>query len=123
MRRMQWLVVAVVLLVVSSMLAARWVWFAGRALDPTAWQDESQIQQGVRLAMADRLIALRTLIGKTRADVVELLGEPPPTGYFADWNLVYWLGPERGFISIDSEWLVLRFGAEGRVVENRIVRD
>jgi hypothetical protein len=73
--------------------------------------------------MADRLIAYDTLLGKTRAEVVELLGEPPPTGYFSNWDLVYWLGPERGFIRIDSEWLVLRLGADGRVADNRIVRD
>jgi hypothetical protein len=97
--------------------------FPGRAFDPVAWQDKSQVQQGVRLGMADRLIARRTLIGKTRAEVVELLGEPPHTGYFADWDMVYWLGPERGFISIDSEWLVVRLAKDGRVVDNRIVRD
>ena len=30
--------------------------------------------------------------------------------------MVYWLGPERGLISIDSEWLVIVF-------ENGIVAD
>jgi len=97
--------------------------FPVQAFDAAAWRDEAQVKQGVRLGMADRMIALGTLVGKTRAEVVELLGEPPPTGYFADWDLVYWLGPERGFISIDSEWLVLRLSADGRVVDNRIVRD
>ncbi len=42
--------------------------------------------------MADRLVARGTLIGKTRAEAVELLGEPPQTGYFTDRDLVYWLG-------------------------------
>jgi hypothetical protein len=88
-----------------------------------AWRDESKVKEGVRLGMADQLIADGTLLGKARAEVVDLLGEPPPTGYFADWDLVYWLGPERGYISIDSEWLVLRLSAEGRVIDNRIVRD
>lgn len=122
-RRKRWLVVALgALAVVAGLLVWR-LWFPGGAFDPVAWRDESQVQQGVRLGMADRLIARRTLIGKTRAEVVELLGEPPPTGYFADWDLVYWLGPERGFISIDSEWLVLRLAEDGRVIDNRIVRD
>jgi hypothetical protein len=31
--------------------------------------------------------------------------------------------PERGFISIDSEWLVVRFDTAGKVSEYRIVRD
>ena len=33
-----------------------------------------------------------------------------------------WLGPERGFISIDSEWLVIKF-EQDRVVVARVVRD
>jgi hypothetical protein len=35
----------------------------------------------------------------------------------------YWLGPERSYFSVDSEWLVLRLDRAGRVVEYRIVRD
>ena len=45
------------------------------------------------------------------------------TNYFADYQLVYWLGPERGFISLDSEWLAVRIGPDQRVAEARIVRD
>lgn len=122
-RRKWWLIIALIAVAIVAVLTVRWVWLPGRAFDPVAWQDEAQVQLGLRLKMADRLIAHGTLVGKTRAEVVELLGEPPPTGYFADWDLVYWLGPERGFISIDSEWLVLRLSAEGLVVVNRIVRD
>ena len=73
--------------------------------------------------MADRLLVRGTLRGMTRAEAVGLLGEPPPTGYFADWDLVYWLGPERGVFRIDSEWLVLRLAADGRVAEARLVTD
>jgi hypothetical protein len=73
--------------------------------------------------MADRLVARGTLHGKTRAEVVEMLGEPPPTEYFHEWDLVYWLGPERSFFPVDSEWLVIRFSPDGRVAEYRIARD
>jgi hypothetical protein len=68
-------------------------------------------------------VARGTLQGKTRRQVIELLGKPSDDGYFRDWHLVYWIGPERGFMSIDSEWLVLRLGRDDRVVECRIVRD
>ena len=122
-RRKRWIVVALGTVAVVAGLTVCSMWLAGRAFDPVAWRDEFQVQQGVRLGMTDRLIARRTLLGKTRAEVIEMLGEPPPTGYFADWDLVYWLGPERGFMSIDSEWLVLRLDEDGRVVDNRIVRD
>jgi hypothetical protein len=119
----RWAVLAVSAILLLAILAIWQVWFPGRAFDAAAWQDEAQVQQGVRLKMADRLIARNTLYRKSRAEVVQLLGEPPPTGYFADWDLVYWLGPERGFISIDSEWLVLRLDQDRRVVHYRIVRD
>jgi hypothetical protein len=118
-RRTLWLTVV---LAVAGVVVW-WVWFPGRAFDPVAWQDEAQVQEGVRLSMADRLIARSTLLAKTRAEVIAMLGEPTLTAYFADWAMVYWLGQERSIFPIDSEWLVLRFGAEGRVVENCIVRD
>lgn len=76
-----------------------------------------------RFAMADWLLARGTLHGKTRGEVVDLLGEPPETSYFRDWDLVYCLGPERGFIRIDNEWLAIRFGDDERVAECKIVRD
>ena len=95
----------------------------GRSFDPVLWQNERQVQQGVRLKMADGIVATKMLSGKTRAEVVALLSEPPKTGYFCSWDLVYWLGPERGFMGIDSEWLVVKVDAQGRVSDYRIVRD
>lgn len=41
---------------------------------------------------------------------MELLGDETNTDYFKEVNnIVYYLGDERGFISIDSEWLVIMF--------------
>lgn len=95
-----------------------------KPFDAAAWQDERQARRrNVRLKMADHIVATKMLSGKTRAEVVALLGEPPPTEYFKSWDLVYWLGPERGFISIDSEWLVVKLDAQGKVSDYRIVRD
>ena len=65
----------------------------------------------------------RLLDGVTRDSVARLLGPRDATPYFAEWELVYWLGPERGLIRIHSEWLVAAFGADGRVSAARIVRD
>jgi hypothetical protein len=73
--------------------------------------------------MADGLVWFGTLDGKSRAFVSELLGAPTPTDKWRSWDLVYWLGAERSFLSIDSEWLVIRFNDQGVVVEIRIVRD
>ena len=73
--------------------------------------------------MVDDLIERISLRGRTRAQVVELLGEPPKTEYFNDFDLVYWLGPERGIMSIDSEWLVMKLDQNGLVIERRLVTD
>ncbi len=73
--------------------------------------------------MADRLLSDGALIGLTRAELVGMLGEPPKTNYFSDWDVVYWLGPERGLAGIDSEWLIVRIGEDGRVAEARLVTD
>lgn len=122
-RRKGWLTVGTITLTILCALAAWRSWFPGTAFDPAVWHDEAHVKQGARLQMADRLIARQALLGRTRAKVVTMLGEPPETAYFANWDLVYWLGPERGLMSIDSEWLVMRLGHDGKVVESRIVRD
>jgi hypothetical protein len=76
-----------------------------------------------RLRMADGLVRSGLLIGKTRLQIEALLGPPAqaPNPWRAD--MIYWLGPERSFIRIDSEWLAIRFGEAGDVCDVRIVRD
>ena len=100
-------------------------WFAfrpGRHFDPSLWGN-SQTPASVRLRMADDLVDNKKLIGLTRQEVVARLGVAPKTEYFKEFDMVYYLGPERGFMSIDSEWLVLKLGPDGRVVRATIARD
>ncbi|MEY5019106.1 MAG: hypothetical protein RLZ22_194 [Verrucomicrobiota bacterium] len=59
----------------------------------------------------------------TREQVIAIVGEPDKTEYFRDFDMIYWLGSERGFMSIDSEWLVFRLDDQNRVLEYKIVRD
>jgi len=73
--------------------------------------------------MADELISSRTLYGKNQEEVIELLGKPSDSGYFRSYDLVYWLGPERSWISIDSEWLVIKLDDAGKVKEYKLERD
>jgi hypothetical protein len=94
-----------------------------RTFNSAVWQDKNQLETGVRLEMADDLIANDKLHGMTRAGVFKLLGGLTKTNKFSDWDLVYYLGNERSFISIDSEWLVIYFNAEGKVEDYRIVKD
>ncbi|MFQ4137822.1 hypothetical protein PGN35_016010 [Nodosilinea sp. PGN35] len=77
----------------------------------------------VRLCMVDDLVDKYILMGRSQADVIELLGSPEPETSFSDYDMVYVLGPERSFISIDYEWLVIKLDAAGHVNEAKIVTD
>ena len=96
-----------------------------RRFDAARWQDRTQVftASAPRGCMVDDLLRRHELAGQPRAAAVRLLGEPDSTPYFREYDLVYWLGPERGLISIDSEWLVMRLDSAGRVAEHRLVTD
>jgi len=121
-RTVAFLAVAGAMLAGTAVVAKRTL-YPGIPFDSVSWRDERSLRDGAKEQMADRLVGRHALQGKTRDEVISLLGDPPPTDYFRDWDVVYLLGPERGFISIDSEWLVMRFGQDGRVTECQIVRD
>ena len=60
----------------------------------------------------------------TREEVVSLLGTPFETNYFPEYDLVYSLGTDGGYISIHSEWwLAIKFGGDGRVSKTALLRD
>ncbi|SDX30577.1 hypothetical protein [Tepidimicrobium xylanilyticum] len=76
-----------------------------------------------RVKMVDDMLQKHKLVGQTKKDIVKLLGDATNTDYFKeDNNVVYYLGDERGFISIDSEWLVITFD-NNIVVEVKIETD
>lgn len=93
-----------------------------RQFDRRIWmQSEESV---ARTYMADDLIRDKTLDGLTKAEVIGLLGEPferdpmdgstyPAGAYSSDIH--YLLGPERGAFAIDSEWLMIKFGEDGKV--------
>jgi len=98
--------------------------YLGReSFDSAAWQDHDHVVDAVRIRMVDDLLDRHDFRSKTRGEIVTLLGEPDETEYLRDWDMVYWLGPERGFMSIDSEWLVLRLNADSVVTECELTRD
>lgn len=96
-----------------------------REFESAAWRRNAgaNTEWPARLTMVDDLLARHPLQGLSRDSVERLLGPRDSTEYWHEWDLVYLLGPERGLISMDSEWLVARLGPDGRVVEYRIVRD
>jgi hypothetical protein len=121
------LIALVLLAVVLLVGGGGWWWMTSGPLpfDKATWDSGGdEWRQYLRQRMADRLLQSRELIGKTEAEVTAMLGPADTSGYFRpEWSIVYWLGPERGFFGIDSEWLVLRLGADGRVTEQAITRD
>jgi hypothetical protein len=93
------------------------------AFDSASWKAENRRgAQGVRVRMVDDLLRTHKLVGMSRGQLEDLLGVPPATEYFREYDYVYWLGPERGLFSIDSEWLVVRCG-QGVVVSAQVVTD
>lgn len=92
--------------------------------DRAVWNGESEGMDDYRRhRMADSLVQERSLIGMSRSEVVSMLGEPTQTSHFREYDLVYVLGDERGWISIDSEWLLMRLDSAGRVSATEIARD
>jgi outer membrane protein assembly factor BamE (lipoprotein component of BamABCDE complex) len=87
-----------------------------RRFTPALWQDRaaSQLPRAIRGCVVDDLMAHTPIRGRSRADIVALLGEPTKTDYFKDYDLVYWLGPER---------LVIRLDSLGRVSDFYLVTD
>ena len=94
-----------------------------RPFNAEMWRQPQVPGSTVRLSMVEWLVRSGRLDGLTRPQVLALLGPPTDLGYFQNWDLVYLLGPERGLFGIDSEWLAIRLGKDGRVAEYRIVRD
>ena len=63
-----------------------------------------------RVEIVDDMLAENVLIGKTAEEIFTLLGQIKGNDYVQNKNtIVYYLGDERGLISIDSEWLILTF--------------
>jgi hypothetical protein len=91
--------------------------------DPVTWQGQKSFTKTVRIRMVDDLLHHQSYHGMTRVQLTAIVGEPDTTEYFKDWDLVYWLGPERGFFGIDSEWLVFQLDNQQRVTDYRIVTD
>lgn len=75
----------------------------------------------IRGCMVDDLLEKHELRGMTRADVMALIGEPPRNDLFPEYDLVYWLGPERGLIGTDSEFLVMKLDANKRVTSVELI--
>ena len=79
-----------------------------------------------RLCMVDDLMESGKLDELRREEVINLLGTPHSKGFpggAEDCDIHYHLGPERGFLRIDSEWLFIDFDEDDKVKRYWIYRD
>lgn len=88
--------------------------------DPNAWKNAVGAQTELRNKMLRDLLAKHNIVGMSKHEVIELLGEPDRKDRFSsdsgesDFN--YNLGPETGgFISIDSDWLTIKFKGDSAI--------
>lgn len=89
----------------------------------TSWSENAEYP---RRALADGLIRTRALIGLPRVQTRAMLGEPNSKDFPALANAEddhYHIGPERGWFSIDDEWLFLEFDAQDCVERAWIYTD
>ena len=116
----------VTFLVAACSIAVGIYWYVALSpteFDRTIWLQGESGADYPRLRMADGLLRSEVLLGKSEAEIESMLGPPTTTDKFRDSGLVYWLGPIRGFIRIDSEWLTLNFDQAGKVHDAQIVTD
>jgi len=129
-KRFRFLGLTIVLGSIAALVCYEYWWlsYAGDGsdrFDSHAWRASllRDDDDPIRLKMVDSLLEQHRLQGMSRDQIVSLIGKPPKTEYFKQYDFVYWLGPERGGFSIDSEWLAIRFDETDHVREARIVRD
>lgn len=98
--------------------------------DADRWRNQGQADHDrmwpPRLCMVDNLMASGRLEGLNSNDVVELLGPPNDKSFpfgARSCDIHYYLGPERGFIRIDSEWLFITFDENGTTDRYWLYRD
>jgi hypothetical protein len=84
--------------------------YPGRSFDRAAWHADKG-----RRAMSERFVAHGTLIGKTREEVLEMLGNPMGD---SDRNLTYLIGFDH--MAFEPEWLEVMISPDGRVIRTKI---
>ncbi len=97
--------------------------FVPRSFDSAQWKEAPARSPtpAIRIRMIDDLLSAHKLEGKSRAEIVSLLGEPDDNPGLLEWDMVYCLGPERSWISMDAEWLVLRLNEQQQVTEYKVI--
>lgn len=77
-----------------------------------------------RYRIAERFARSGQLQAMTREEIVALLGKPvTDVTRLGHHGLIYVLGPERGPLGIDYEWLLIDFDVTGKVSKVEVTTD
>ena len=106
-KRRTYIPFAILVFLVVCLILAACVWKYQHTFTTEKWLENP----GERTKIVDNLLENHALVGMTQEEILTLLGEDDAEyGYFSEENQwVYYMGMERGLISIDSEWLLLNF--------------
>lgn len=98
---------AILLLILLSIIAGYFVY----RYQHTFYSDRWLSEPNKRTDMIDNFLQNHEIIGLTEAEILSLLGphDNAQGAFNEDNRYVYYLGPERGLFSIDSEWLLIDF--------------
>ena len=94
------------LLAAILILGAYQIFFSGSRFDRARWL-AADADSSIRADMVEDLLERYRMRQWTRHQVIELLGEPTPTGKWADWELIYALGTRRGLTGGERRWLLI----------------
>ncbi len=94
-----------------------------KRFDRHKWLD-ADLAQHTRSDMAADLLMQQPLVGRTKAEIIDLLGNPEQEPHkFAEYDLVYVLGPDRTVTPIDFEWMLIKLDDQGRATRIMFASD
>jgi len=96
-------------------------YFQQTSFDSAKWKASLETGDTIKQRMISNLLSKHELVGMRAEQIDQLLGHPPKTSYFKDYDYIYWLGPEQG-MGVDSEWLGIKFKS-GIVEKADLLRD
>ena len=93
--------------------------------ESASWKNPDLVESKdpIRFRMVDDLVKNRRRVGRSREEVEMMLGKSAMPEDLREFDLGYWLGPDRVAMGTDSEWLAISLDERGVVREYGIVRD
>ena len=119
-----WILVAAATVIVGF-ASFTWLTNAPLPFDRARWDATRDLQSDTtRHRMADWLVQSKQLVGKSRSEIVALLGPPEEWVLWPElWDTNYYLGPCRHMVGIDTEFLVLKFDERGMLTAAAVTED